>query len=523
MSSNKKGLGLPFIEFFYELPISGHYYKCKKCSNNKKNDCSGYTNLYKHLEVCVPNSIDLWNAHQRQNDIVVSFFGEDVLNFHSITELIIEENLSFSKLDSPIYKKLCKFEFMCSKTYLKYFDKLIMNVKENIRDALPQKFGLIFDGWTAGNGDHYVAVFAAYLEKSISKKVLISIAELDATDFSAESHKNYFVNVLAYYNRNLDDILFLVGDNCPTNIAIANNCKIPFIGCFSHRLNLAVKTYLKDYKLLLDKVEKLMIHFRTPLVALKLRDETPLKAIVRNVTRWSSTYEMIKRYLSLHFSIINISNYHEATKALCLSLDEHNEIELLFNALTDLEKATVYLQRDNLTLMAAKMYFEHLIGLYPSLTPQLGSDAKVVKFKKFESALFKLQKKENNLDDDELESIAKFRNSNPVQNISNIENPDIADIIEQQIKKTKTNADNIELHGDLLYIPPTSNIAERLFSLAKHVLTDYRASMSHERFEGIMLLKSNRSFWSMNDIKNALQKKENIIVANNNNNIDNLI
>ena len=126
------------------------------------------------MNTCVPNSKELWNAHQRKNDITINFYGEDVVNFHSITELIIEENLSFGKLDSPIYKKVCKFGLMCSKTYLKYFDQLIVKVKSNIREALPSKFGLIFDGWTGSNGDYYVAVFASYSEKTISKKVLIS-------------------------------------------------------------------------------------------------------------------------------------------------------------------------------------------------------------------------------------------------------------------------------------------------------------------------------------------------------------
>ena len=40
--------------------------------------------------------------------------------------------------------------------------------------------------------------------------------------------------------------------------------------------------------------------------------------------------------------------------------------------------------------------------------------------------------------------------------------------------------------------------------------------MSKERFEGIMLMKSNKTCWSMKDIKYVLQKQENIIVVNDN-------
>ncbi|KAG2923529.1 hypothetical protein PC117_g15715 [Phytophthora cactorum] len=65
-----------------------------------------------------------------------------------------------------------------------------------------------------------------------------------------------------------------------SNKRIANLLRVPLIGCASHRLNLAVREYLEPY----DS---------------NLETKTPLAPVLRQDTRWSSTFSMLEHYFRL--------------------------------------------------------------------------------------------------------------------------------------------------------------------------------------------------------------------------------
>lgn len=107
---------------------------------------------------------------------------------------------------------------------------------------LPRKFGLAFDGWS-DYGVHYVAVFAVGpgLPDIFDGCLLLGFSPFEQeNDLSASQHVKYISQLLSVYNRNLNDIQYLVGDICTTNKKISNDTNIPLIGCNSHKPNLAV-------------------------------------------------------------------------------------------------------------------------------------------------------------------------------------------------------------------------------------------------------------------------------------------
>ena len=59
-------------------------------------------------------------------------------------------------------------------------------------------------------------------------------------------------------------------------------------------------------------------------------------------------------------------------------------------------------------------------------------------------------------------------------------------------------------YEDIFYVPPTSNVVERLFSQAKFVLTDLRKSMSDDLFESVIVLKINRKLWDAQLVNEVL-------------------
>ena len=107
-----------------------------------------------------------------------------------------------------------------------------------------------------------------------------------------------------FSKKNVSNFVFLASDNENLNKAIVNELNTPLLGCDSYRLNLAVKQFLRFYEQKLLKIH----YFVKKLTGLKksgaLRGVTNLRPVMRNDTRWSSTFEMLSRYFELVFWII---------------------------------------------------------------------------------------------------------------------------------------------------------------------------------------------------------------------------
>jgi hypothetical protein len=61
-----------------------------------------------------------------------------------------------------------------------------------------------------------------------------------------------------------------------------------------------------------------------------------------------------------------------------------------------------------------------------------------------------------------------------------------------------------DVYCNLDMLPGTSVNCERLFSLAKHILTDTRKRTSPALFEALLLLKVNKRFWNEYSVGQAM-------------------
>ena len=76
------------------------------------------------------------------------------------------------------------------------------------------------------------------------------------------------------------------------------------------------------------------------------------------------------------------------------------------------------------------------------------------------------------------------------------------------LKKQKTchaTAEIVSLYIDLAFVSSTSNTVERLFSMARLILTDYRKSMAPIVFEALLMLKVNHRLWDISDVAKAMR------------------
>ena len=105
------------------------------------------------------------------------------------------------------------------------------------------------DGWTH-NSTHYIGVFATYSgamqhasgsEGEQGKQVLLEMSPLLHEErIDAASHSDFIKVTLEIFGETVKNLQFLVGDKENTNKAVADLLRVPFIGCASHRMNLAV-------------------------------------------------------------------------------------------------------------------------------------------------------------------------------------------------------------------------------------------------------------------------------------------
>jgi hypothetical protein len=371
-------------------------------------------------------------------------------------------------------------------------------VEKKVANSLPSQFGIIIDGWKEGT-THYIAVFASFPgDGGVGKYPLLAIAPpFDETSYTAENHKAFIADVLELFGRSLDNLIYLVADNASVNTCLADLLGIPMLGCASHRFNLACKNYLEKFEYVLQKIHSLMANLRQVKQAGKLRTKTNLEPIIRNVTRWSSTYEMLKRFFRIREFL------DESDEALARNLPTPVEILDLQNLKKDLEQfetATKLPQDSKRNLQDVRCIFDEMLKHYPAMNNYLSSTGSIV----HENAVVKvLDEDYDSLTFTEKELLKPFRKtSNAANGISPIK-PDTPFALQGLKKRRKVSSSEFI---DLSFIPPTSNIVERLFSAARLVLTDYRKCMSPYTFECVMFLKVNREFWDASLISKIVAK-----------------
>jgi hypothetical protein len=219
----------------------------------------------------------------------------------------------------------------------------------------------MIDGWSSHH-THYLAVFIVTEE---SGPQLLSFSPLnDETTLTAASMADSIDWIIGYYELDYAKCIFLVGDNTEVNPALARRLKLNFIGCHSHTLNLAVKKKMlqnSEIKPLIEKVHKMMLKLNSLKRRALLKSKTKLAPKIENATRWTSTFEMLKRYFQIIDSVRELFandmeldgveddapvDHYSRIKMYQLipNPDEHAALEKWCTILKPVEEATTSLQ-----------------------------------------------------------------------------------------------------------------------------------------------------------------------------------
>ena len=123
-------------------------------------------------------------------------------------------------------------------------------------------------------------------------------------------------------------------------------------------MSLAVKDLLVSDEMFLGKVNKSMVKLRGLVLSARLRKFTPLPQKIRNITRCSSTYEMLKRYKQLqhHFSSLESIEIDELSSAPF----QNRRIDRIIEDLEVFESVTEELQKDVTSISDVRAFLMQL-------------------------------------------------------------------------------------------------------------------------------------------------------------------
>eukprot|EP00171_Calliarthron_tuberculosum_P003101 IDg3101t1 len=497
----QKGVGKRVCDLFFTRDSTNSNVFMCQCGTKRKRSGTSYSNMLSHVQSSHADAYQrvLTGERVSQSQLDGYFSTTKSGHLYGWLDFIINGLLPFSFVEKRLIRKHVKHDPPSLNTFMKYLGLLTKLVERKVSDLLPDNIALVFDGWTA-DSTHYLAVFATFPlcdGEGFGTRLLTISPMGDETSLATNEHFEFLSYILGVYGKSWSNVSCLVGDNVNCNKSLANKAKIPFIGCASHRFNLAMRVVLNDDEELISKINTIMVKLRGLLLGAKLRRLTSIRPKIRNTTRWSSTHDMIVRYVRIREFLPNLES--EEIDSLFLSPSENRRVDAFLQQLSPLESVTKMLQREETTVSDTRALFDAVINSFPGTINKLSSTADIVHCAAFESAIVNIQRgNAAALSRDESEAIRGLR----IEEGSDEETGDEGlSFAERALKKQKcVDVEKRDKYIDTRFLVPTSNICERLFSRVGYALSQRRRGICPANLESQMFLHLNCDLWGKSEV-----------------------
>lgn len=235
-----------------------------------------------------------------------------------LLDLCIDSFQPFSIVEERAFKKFCRWipgyklptrKTLSGSLLQECYNKMEQSIKAQVAEEV-ETICITTDLWTSRVTESYIAVTGHYITQELEFKTVL----LGCCNFSgSHTAANIASELDAILNRwNLKGkVNFAITDNAANIVKGIKECLgIKHFGCFAHTLNLLVDDALKLWQTLIDKVKKIVAHFKRSslsserLAKYQLQQNRQPKCLIQNVeTRWNSVFYMIERIVELEEAV----------------------------------------------------------------------------------------------------------------------------------------------------------------------------------------------------------------------------
>ncbi|KAL0225246.1 hypothetical protein RCL1_003158 [Eukaryota sp. TZLM3-RCL] len=354
---------------------------CKKCPSSKRKVyevSTNVTNLQTHLENdhkdSAPDkdqrSILLWTK-TRPALVVPAEIQTTLTNY--LIKLVVSEALSLRLVDSQHFRefvnKLCPgYKVPSRSTLTRKIVDLYFRIRKNVAEFFDDfEISLSLDVWTSVNNEPYLGVTGHYIDHHFCLKSAV-------IDFFPFAHPHTGERIAFIVNRMIEEkklrVLSITTDS-GSNVTCALDfltAKRPIIHhrCMAHIINLGVKSALEKLKIPLQKIRDFAQHLKRSSLAKQdfedaiscLFAEYSPTIIQDVVTRWGSTYEMIKSYLEKQRAVnLFLTDSDDAElRDLVLTRGELTTLELICDFLKVFNDCTTFLSSVKIVTISLLIY-----------------------------------------------------------------------------------------------------------------------------------------------------------------------
>jgi hypothetical protein len=207
-------------------------------------------------------------------------------------------------------------------------------------------------------------------------------------------------------------------------------------------------------------------------------------------------------------------SYRELADVL-LQMADHLDVTELLPILKDLDFSTKHLQRSGIAMAEARVILDQVLEEHVDMKNCISQDAQIIAFPDFESAIVKIQnRQEAQLTEAEKESVKPFLKENNQPAAAAAAGADInmgtdEDTFEKKmmaaLNKLRSEAQgSMETkYIDTSFVYPVGNDVERLFSIAGHIYDSCRGQLELATLESQIFLKLNSHLWDAKNVHEA--------------------
>ncbi|KAI0560856.1 Ribonuclease H-like protein [Gracilaria domingensis] len=359
----------------------------------------------------------------------------------------------------------------------------------------------------------------------LEDNTVVDETDNETTTFNAGTHAHFFNEIFPIFGPDFASwCVCLIADNCSTNKKTASILEKRFVGCNSHKLNLEVNHMEDRHSQLeqtIDSVHGTMKDAKKLRNAALLRNLTDLSPIMHNAIRWSGKLHMLKRFIRIREDLLDVHNSSEGDLVIDASVQLATRGQKCSKMLAEIDIVTKSLQtrghtlaqcRDDLDILLETVMEQRNIRSSPLYQCKLENkyiapDAAIVLDPIFESSVVKIQRGlQTELTEDKKESVQCLKQPDTVSEVhAGIASGNVGTGIAARLTKKRKVVMKKEKYMNCDFILGSVAEVERLWSIAKNVLTDNRKSMTPRMFEAIVFLKQNERFWDSQLVSEAIQ------------------